>query len=65
MCLEKNIFSIVNRFADPTDRPFDCPSSPDHGGAVENAHDTAALGNETDQKIGKVHPTMHHHFSFL
>jgi len=51
MCPNENIVPIVNRLADPTDRPFNPSSSPDDGGAVKNAHGAAALKNETDEKL--------------
>jgi len=47
---EMHIFPAVNRCADPTDRPFDPSSSPDHGGSVEDRHDAAPFGNKGAEK---------------
>lgn len=47
---ETHIFPIVDRCADPTDRPFHPSSSPDDGHSIKNRHNAAPLGNKGSEK---------------
>jgi len=48
---QREVLAAVDGFANPTDRPFDLVSSPKDGAACEDAHNTAALGDELDLVI--------------
>ena len=43
---EKQIRRIMNRLADPTDRPFNSTSSPDNSYAIKDTHAAAASGDQ-------------------
>jgi hypothetical protein len=50
--LQREVFAVVDGFADPTDRAFDPMSSPDDGTARKNRHDPAEFGDELNLPFG-------------
>ena len=44
--LEMQIRRIMNRIADPTDRPFNSTSSPDNSYAIKDTHAAATSGDQ-------------------
>ena len=52
---QREVLTVVDRFAHPTDRPFDLVSSPKDGAACEDAHNTAAFSDKGRLFLGYIY----------